>query len=47
VFAEFESFMQEVRHGAPDEPDRVLATVLFTDIVGFDGEARGARRDMA
>jgi class 3 adenylate cyclase len=34
LFAEFESFMQEVRHGVPEEPDRVLATVLFTDIVG-------------
>ncbi|HEV2903141.1 MAG TPA: adenylate/guanylate cyclase domain-containing protein [Gaiellaceae bacterium] len=34
LFAEFESFMEDVRHGVAEEPDRVLATVLFTDIVG-------------
>jgi class 3 adenylate cyclase len=34
LFAEFEGFLQEVHAGVPEEPDRVLATVLFTDIVG-------------
>jgi class 3 adenylate cyclase len=36
LFAELESFVQEVVEGEgwEAEPDRVLATVLFTDIVG-------------
>jgi class 3 adenylate cyclase/pimeloyl-ACP methyl ester carboxylesterase len=36
LFAELDSFLEEVRHknDAAAEPDRVLATVLFTDIVG-------------
>jgi class 3 adenylate cyclase len=34
LFAEFEKFLEEVREGVAEEPDRVLATVLFTDIVG-------------
>ena len=41
-FAELESFLEEVVEGEPweAEPDRVLATVLFTDIV--DSTARAA-----
>ena len=39
LMTEFEGFIQEVRHGAPSEPDRVLATVLFTDIVGSTAKA--------
>jgi class 3 adenylate cyclase/pimeloyl-ACP methyl ester carboxylesterase len=31
---ELESFAREVMSAPPEEPDRVLATVLFTDIVG-------------
>jgi class 3 adenylate cyclase len=40
LFAELEGFLKEVVEGAPwdAEPDRVLATVLFTDIV--DATAR-------
>jgi class 3 adenylate cyclase len=35
LFAELESFLADVREEQwPTEPDRVLATVLFTDIVG-------------
>jgi class 3 adenylate cyclase len=34
ILTEIERFVEEVRHGAPEEPDRILATVLFTDIVG-------------
>jgi class 3 adenylate cyclase/pimeloyl-ACP methyl ester carboxylesterase len=42
LFAELESFLKEVVEGRPweAEPDRVLATVLFTDIV--DATARAA-----
>jgi len=32
IVEEIEEFLSDVRHG--DEPDRVLATILFTDIVG-------------
>jgi class 3 adenylate cyclase len=39
LFAEFESFIEDVRHGVPDEPEQVLATVLFTDIVGSTAKA--------
>ncbi len=41
LFAELESFLKEVVEGAPwaAEPDRVLATVLFTDIVGATARA--------
>jgi class 3 adenylate cyclase len=39
LFAEFEGFLQDVRDGVPEEPDRVLATVLFTDIVGSTAKA--------
>jgi class 3 adenylate cyclase len=39
VLAEFERFVDEVRDGVPEEPDRVLATVLFTDIVGSTAKA--------
>ena len=31
---EVRAFVDEIRHAPPEEPDRVLATVLFTDIVG-------------
>ena len=35
LFAELESFLADVREEQwPTEPDRVLATVLFTDIIG-------------
>jgi class 3 adenylate cyclase len=34
-----ERFVDEVRDGAPIEPDRVLATVLFTDIVDSTAKA--------
>ena len=36
LFEELARFCSEIRSGAwqPDEPDRMLATVLFTDIVG-------------
>src|SRR5438093_3833205 len=42
LFAELESFQKEVVEGQPweAEPDRVLATVLFTDII--DSTARAA-----
>jgi class 3 adenylate cyclase len=41
LFAELEGFLKEVVEGAPweVEPDRVLATVLFTDIVGATARA--------
>jgi class 3 adenylate cyclase len=39
LFAEFEDFLEEVRAGVQEEPDRVLATVLFTDIVGSTAKA--------
>jgi class 3 adenylate cyclase len=44
VVPEIEEFLTGVRE--PAEPDRVLATVLFTDIVGSTGRARelGDRR---
>ncbi|MEO5985747.1 MAG: adenylate/guanylate cyclase domain-containing protein [Candidatus Limnocylindria bacterium] len=32
--AEVQAFVDEVRTSEPEEPDRILATVLFTDIVG-------------
>jgi class 3 adenylate cyclase len=43
LFAELEGFLKEVVEGPPweAEPDRVLATVLFTDIV--DATARAAK----
>ena len=34
IIDEVRAFVDEVRHATPEEPDRVLATVLFTDIVG-------------
>jgi class 3 adenylate cyclase len=39
LFAEFESFLEDVRDGVPVEPERVLATVLFTDIVESTAKA--------
>jgi class 3 adenylate cyclase/pimeloyl-ACP methyl ester carboxylesterase len=41
LFAELGSFLEEVREGKGPlrEPDRVLATVLFTDIVGATARA--------
>jgi class 3 adenylate cyclase len=39
LFAEFERFLDEVREGDSQEPDRVLATVLFTDIVDSTAKA--------
>jgi class 3 adenylate cyclase/pimeloyl-ACP methyl ester carboxylesterase len=41
LFAEIERFLAEIVHGAHVEvaPDRVLATVLFTDIVGATAKA--------
>jgi class 3 adenylate cyclase len=41
LFAELESFLKEVVEGEPweAEPDRILATVLFTDIVGATARA--------
>ena len=37
--SELQRFVDEARSGPPDEPDRVLATVLFTDIVGSTARA--------
>lgn len=34
IIDEVRALVDEVRHAPPEEPDRVLATVLFTDIVG-------------
>ena len=45
VLDEVEEFLTGVRHGP--EPDRVLATVLFTDIVGSTESAARARRPRA
>jgi class 3 adenylate cyclase len=39
LLAEFKQFIAEVGHGIPEEPDRVLSTVLFTDIVGSTAKA--------
>jgi class 3 adenylate cyclase len=39
LLAEIESFANDVKDGALEEPDRVLATVLFTDIVGSTAKA--------
>jgi len=39
ILGEVEEFLTGVRHGP--EPDRVLATVLFTDIVGATERAAG------
>jgi len=41
LFDELESFLKEVVEGEPweAEPDRILATVLFTDIVGSTARA--------
>jgi class 3 adenylate cyclase len=39
LLAEFKSFLEDVRDGVHDEPERVLATVLFTDIVGSTAKA--------
>jgi class 3 adenylate cyclase len=39
MLAEFQRFMAEVGHGIPEEPDRILSTVLFTDIVGSTAKA--------
>ena len=39
TIAEVRSFVQELRDAPPEEPDRVLATVLFTDIVGSTARA--------
>jgi class 3 adenylate cyclase/pimeloyl-ACP methyl ester carboxylesterase len=41
LFAALESFLDDVAHGRQSaaEPDRVLATVLFTDIVGATSRA--------
>jgi class 3 adenylate cyclase/pimeloyl-ACP methyl ester carboxylesterase len=41
LFAELESFLADVREQEqwPAEPDRVLATVLFTDIIGSTARA--------
>jgi len=43
LFAELESFLKEVVEGEPweAEPDRILATVLFTDIVDSTARAAG------
>ena len=48
VFGEIEEFLTGVRHQR--EPDRVLATVMFTDIVGSTERAartRGLRLALA
>jgi class 3 adenylate cyclase len=37
--AEIRRFVEEVAEGVPVEPDRILATVLFTDIVGSTAKA--------
>ena len=39
VLAEIRGFLEELAQGVPEEPDRVLATVLFTDIVGSTAKA--------
>jgi class 3 adenylate cyclase len=36
---EIRRFLQDVEEGVSEEPDRVLATVLFTDIVGSTAKA--------
>ena len=42
ILDEVEEFLMGVRRGPA--PDRVLATVLFTDVDGLDGVCGGARR---
>jgi class 3 adenylate cyclase len=37
--AEIHRFVEEIEEGTPEEPDRVLSTVLFTDIVGSTAKA--------
>jgi class 3 adenylate cyclase/pimeloyl-ACP methyl ester carboxylesterase len=39
IIDEVGSFLDDIRDRPPDEPDRVLATVLFTDIVGSTARA--------
>ena len=39
MLAEIQRFVEELEQGVPEEPDRVLATVLFTDIVGSTAKA--------
>ena len=39
MLAEIERFLEELAAGVPEEPDRILATVLFTDIVGSTAKA--------
>ncbi len=39
LLAEIRHFVEEVLAGTHDEPDRILATVLFTDIVGSTAKA--------
>jgi class 3 adenylate cyclase len=39
ILSEFEHFLGELRAGTHDEPERVLATVLFTDIVDSTAKA--------
>ena len=39
LLAEIEAFVEDARHGVPEEPERILATVLFTDIVGSTAKA--------
>lgn len=34
IVPEVQAFVEEIRSAEPEEPDRILATVLFTDIVG-------------
>ncbi|MDP9491613.1 MAG: alpha/beta hydrolase, partial [Actinomycetota bacterium] len=39
IVAEIQRFLEELAEGVPEEPDRTLATVLFTDIVGSTAKA--------
>ena len=39
VIGEVRLFLDEIRDAPPEDPDRVLATVLFTDIVGSTARA--------
>jgi class 3 adenylate cyclase/pimeloyl-ACP methyl ester carboxylesterase len=39
LLAEIKSFVEDIRYGVPGEPERILATVLFTDIADSTAKA--------
>ncbi|MEO6579246.1 MAG: hypothetical protein ABIO99_10160 [Candidatus Limnocylindria bacterium] len=43
MVAEVQAFVDEIPTSEPEEPDRILATVLFTDIVGSTATSRTDR----